>query len=427
MSYQVNPKNQNELKRKIKEKVKEAKDNNQTRTIKHNRQDYELTRIRIDRDWLYYNIQNDRTLTDIEEFIGSNGLSEDYFNEENSFNHEQQTNYHSIISSYVKTQMVKTFQRTLDQRDEIYITHEGLVANGNTRLACFRENDLFKDVYCLVFSSDFGDWDFIREIVDMQDNEIDISTDYPWHARAKRIQKNKASGTDIETIRKRMRYKKTTEVEEKLRMLELAEEFVKKDFPGFSKLSDVSKLGSDEGLQVFTTFAKGRFKKKYDQLDPNIKTKIANICFDIIGTGNKGAYSSIHLAVQNAWSELSIVAQQKQFEAIETPDIISGQSPQTQPPDSDSYEIDPYKDKSDEEKKDYTEKFLGEVYVIQSQKDHETKKDAYKTQLKALLSKLTDINRLLLEPGINIDNLDEILSNFDQEIENARRKIDSLR
>lgn len=142
MSYQVNPKNQNELKRKIQEKVKEAKDNNQTRTIKHNRQDYELTRIRIDRDWLYYNIQNDRTLTDIEEFIGSNGLSEDYFNEENSFNHEQQTNYHSIISSYVKTQMVKTFQRTLDQRDEIYITHEGLVANGNTRLACFRVEPL---------------------------------------------------------------------------------------------------------------------------------------------------------------------------------------------------------------------------------------------------------------------------------------------
>ncbi|MDC1301093.1 hypothetical protein N8Z14_04770, partial [Gammaproteobacteria bacterium] len=71
MGEAANPKNQNELKLEIEKKVK---DSSQTKTIKHNREDYEFTVISINRDWLYFNIQNDRTLSAIEEHIKENHL-----------------------------------------------------------------------------------------------------------------------------------------------------------------------------------------------------------------------------------------------------------------------------------------------------------------------------------------------------------------
>ena len=52
------------------------------------------------------------------------------------------------------------------------------------------ERNLFNQVIVLFFHQISGDWDLIREIVDDQDNAPDIKTDYPWHARAKRMVKH---------------------------------------------------------------------------------------------------------------------------------------------------------------------------------------------------------------------------------------------
>ena len=100
MSGEANPKNQNELKLEIEKKVKDAKADKQTKTISHNRESYEFTVISINRDWLYFNIQNDRTLSAIEEFIKEKKLDDDYFSEKNTFNLEQQKklpNHHPRI------------------------------------------------------------------------------------------------------------------------------------------------------------------------------------------------------------------------------------------------------------------------------------------------------------------------------------------
>ena len=68
---------------------------------------------------------------------------------------------------------------------------------------------------CLVFPNDkSGDWDFIRQFVDLQDNSEDFSSDYPWYARAERIQKNiehqidilGLSEPDYDDIAERMQY-----------------------------------------------------------------------------------------------------------------------------------------------------------------------------------------------------------------------------
>ena len=42
--------------------------------------------------------------------------------------------------------MAKILKATNDQRDPLYVTYEGIMANGNTRLSCFRENGYFEEI-----------------------------------------------------------------------------------------------------------------------------------------------------------------------------------------------------------------------------------------------------------------------------------------
>lgn len=426
MSGEANPKNQNELKLEIEKKVKDAKADKQTKTIRHNRESYEFTVISINRDWLYFNIQNDRTLSAIEEFIKEKKLDDEYFSEKNTFNLEQQRNYQTIIQEFVPSEMEKVFHKTLDQRDPIYLTPEGIVANGNTRLACWRKEDLFNQVNCLVFPSDFsGDWDLIREIVDDQDNAPDIKTDYPWHARAKRIVKNLENGKTYDEIAEKMQYNNMAEARTHHNMLKLAEEFLEKGYEGFSKLSDLNKIGSGAGLQVFQTFAKSRFANINDRLDTKIKDKLSAHCFECIGTGNQGEFSSLHLAVQNIWSPDVIKRELKLLgDSPEVPDILGGEE---SPSDGGDYDSNPFKDSDDGVKRKKTHNdFLDDVVIIKERKSDQAKRDQYKKGLKALVDKVNNLNRLSISDDMNKEGIDEIFDNMLKAIEEGRKKISEL-
>ena len=168
----------------------------------------------MNRDDLYYNLENDRTLTSTEEFIADKGLDNTYFDRENFTLKQAQQDYHSIISEFIPKQMTRILNETKDQRDPVYITRQGIMANGNTRLACFRNLglDCYETIDCLVFPEELTDnWDFIRRFVDLADNAEDFSSSYPWHARAKRIEKNiqemGLDEPDFKTIASRMQYK----------------------------------------------------------------------------------------------------------------------------------------------------------------------------------------------------------------------------
>ena len=426
MSGEANPKNQNELKLEIEKKVKDAKADKQTKTIRHNRESYEFTIISINRDWLYFNIQNDRTLSAIEEFIKEKKLDDDYFSEKNTFNLEQQRNYQTIIQEFVPGEMVKVFQKTLDQRDPIYLTPEGIVANGNTRLACWRKEELFNQVNCLVFPSDFsGDWDLIREIVDGQDNAPDIKTDYPWHARAKRIVKNRENGKTYDEIAEKMQYANMAEAETHHNMLKLAEEFLDKGYEGFSKLSDLNKIGAGAGLQVFGTFAKSRFAKKYDRLDTKIKDKLSAYCFECIGTGNQGNFASLHLAVQNIWSPDLIQRELKLLEdSAVVPDILGGED---SPSDGGDYDSNPFKDIDDKDKREkICDDFLDEAIIFKERKSDQAKRDQYKNGLKKLTDKLQNLNRLSISDDMNREGINEIFDDMLKAVEEGRKKISEL-
>jgi hypothetical protein len=424
MSEVANPKNQNELRLEIEKKVK---DSSQTKTIKHNRESYEFTVISINRDWLYFNIQNDRTLSAIEEHIKENHLDDEYFSEKNTFNLEQQRTYQNIIKEFVSSEMKRVFRKTEDQRDPIYITPEGIVANGNTRLACWREENLFNLVDCLVFPSDFsGDWDLIREIVDDQDNAPDIKTDYPWHARAKRIVKNLENGKSYDQIAEKMQYNSQAEAKIHHNMLKLAEEFLGKGYEGFSKLSDLNKIGSGAGLQVFQTFAKLRFSASNERLDTKIKEKLSGLCFEYIGTGNQGDFGSLHLAVQHTWSP-DIIKRELQLlrEASEVPDILGGEE---SPTDGIDYDSNPFKgtEKDKIKRKKITDDFLDEVVIIKERKSDQAKRNEYKNGLKTLVDKLKNFNRLSISDDMNNEGIDEIFDDMLEAIEEGRKKISEL-
>ena len=234
MNYEVNPMVQNELREKIKEKADAAVKRGDVKTLMHNKQKYVFPRVKLRKDWLYYNLQNDRTLTKAREFCEENDKGLDYFAEENFFNIQQQKDYHKIISGFVPASMVKILKATNDQRDPLYVTYEGIMANGNTRLSCFRENGFFEEIDCLIFPEDFSsDWNFIRQFVDKQDNAEDFSTDYPWYARAERIEKNieemDLDEPDYKTIANNMQYKDAKEARLHHDMLELARRFIENE------------------------------------------------------------------------------------------------------------------------------------------------------------------------------------------------------
>lgn len=431
MEYKVEPKAQNELKQAIAEKVQEAVSSGQTKSLMHKRQSYEFTRIKIDSKWLYYNLQNDRTLTKTREFVEENNKPDDYFSEQNFFNIEQQNDYHGIIKEFVSTDMVKILEKTNDQRDPLYITSEGIMANGNTRLCCFRENDFFRDVDCLVFPDDkSGDWDFIRQFVDLQDNAEDFSSDYPWYARAERIEKNiermNLSEADYEEISERMQYSGKTDAELNHDMLKLANQFKDLGYDKFNKLSDLDQLGSDSGLQVFTTLAKCRKSNK--KLVTDIKDKLTTYSFEAISEKNLGKFKSLHVAVLNIWSKPNVSQEQRNWDAqSSSPNLLGGEVIEADNDPSITYDSNPLQNKNKEERKESTSNYLDQVFIIKERATMDSMQESYKKGLKEILSKWNNLNTLSLDPDTNTDGLDEVFDGIENMLNDSRSRVDQLK
>lgn len=433
MTYKVEPKAQNELKQAIAQKVQEAISNGQVKLLMHRRNSYEFARIKIDSKWLYYNLQNDRTLTKTREFIEDNDKPLDYFSERNFFNIEQQNDYHHIIKEFVSSDMVKILNKTNDQRDPLYITSEGIMANGNTRLCCFRENDLFRDIECLVFPDDkSGDWDFIRQFVDLQDNAEDFSSDYPWYARAERIEKNievmNLPEPDYDEIAERMQYSGKKDAELNHDMLKLAKNFTDSGFEAFKKLSDLDQLGPDSGLQVFTTLARLRLSNQ--NLITDIKDKLTSVSFNLISMKGKnlGNFKSLHLAVSNIWSKPNIAHEQRAWDAqSSSPNYLGGEKIDLDNDPSTKYDSIPLQNKNKEERIEYTDDYLEQVFIIKERSAMASLQESYKKGLKEILSKWNNLNNLSLDPDTNTENLDEIFDDIEKILNDSRSRVNQLR
>ena len=441
MTYKVEPKAQNELKQAIAEKVQEAISNGKIKTLMHKRQGFKFAEIMIDSKWLFYNLQNDRTLTATREFIEENNKPKDYFDYHNFFNIEQQNDYHEIIRKFIpkgnsqKKGMAEILKNTNDQRDPLYITSEGIVANGNTRLCCFREEGFFRDVECLVFPNDkSGDWDFIRQFVDLQDNSEDFSSDYPWYARAERIQKNiehqidilGLSEPDYDDIAERMQYSGKKDAQLNHNMLKLANQFKDSGYDKFNKLSDLDQLGSDSGLQVFTTLAKLRTSNK--NLVTDIKDKLTTLSFEAISEQNLGKFKSLHLAISNIWSKPNVSQEQRNWDAqTSSPNLLGGETIEADNDPSITYDSNPLQNKNKEERKEFTSNYLDQVFIIKERATMDSMQESYKKGLKEILSKWNNLNTLSLDPDTNTEGLDEVFNDIENILNDSRSRVDQLK
>jgi hypothetical protein len=431
MSYIVKPKVPNELKKSIQQKVADAKSSGQVKNLMHDKTIYHFPRIIIKRDDLYYNLANDRTLTKTREFVKEQLVDDDFFAQENFFDLQAQREYHKIISTFIPPVMPKVLRKTNDQRDPLFITENGIMANGNTRLSCFRNEDMFSEVECYVFPSDYSDdWEFIRQFVDLQDNAEDFSSTYPWYARAERIQMNidamNLSEPNYIAIHKKMQYRDAKEAELHHSMLKLANEFVNLGrYPKYSKLSDLDSLGSDAGLQVFFTLASTM--RSNNKVDYDIKEKTKKVSFEIIGTGNQGNFASQHLAVSNIWSKNSMLEEARALNKSQsaTPNLMGGQDI-NENKSSDSYKSDIFEGKNIDDSAEILTKHLDKVELIKEIATSSSMRDSYLKGLRQQLSKLNNLNVHSLKPDSNLENIDEVFKDFEELLQSAKDKINSF-
>ena len=432
-NYKVNPMAPGQLSQLIAEKVDEAKKNNQTHEMTHDlTKKIEFVQIKMRKDHLYYNVQNDRTLIAVKEFIEDNGKDKDYFSISNSFNLEQQDNYHKIIHGFISKTMVEEFNRHKDQRFPVYITSEGILANGNTRMSCWREMDIFDEIDCRVFPAEFSsDWDLMREIVDEQDNAIDIKQEYKWYARAERMAMNIEAWPKAKTptgkinfahIAQKMKYRTSSEAENNFKMYQLAQEFIAtKNFPNYKKVSDLDALGSDSGKQAFETLAKSR-KTKETKIHDDILERITRTCFEIMGTDNAGTYKSKHLAIQDQWKNGNILRLQKILDQSgDKPiDILGGEKKEKE--DAKKFESKPYHGKESDDRKKVLEDELKDTKIaIEIEKDKGTKQ-LFKKKVHKTINQLGD-TAFVLDDTSDLAGIDDLFTLLDDAVDKLKNKV----
>ena len=433
--YKCKPKPQNEIENIIADACTKARSNDQIKTLMHNGAPYQFERIIMNRDDLYYNLENDRTLTSTEEFIADKGLDNTYFDRENFTLKQAQQDYHSIISEFIPKQMTRILNETKDQRDPVYITRQGIMANGNTRLACFRNLglDCYETIDCLVFPEELTDnWDFIRRFVDLADNAEDFSSSYPWHARAKRIEKNiqemGLDEPDFKTIASRMQYKDAKEAEMHHHMLSLANEFISNPrYTKFNRLSDLAELGDEHGLQVFNTLGLNHQKN----IDQKVKTKLKISSFETISKSELGSFDSRHRALQALWAKNNVQAEIQKLQTRSSPPVnrLGGQQPAGTGATSSEpkYEIDPFKGKSESEIQAEHKKILEEAAIRKEAAAAKNKQDIFKLGLNSVQSKLKTITNLSLDDSSNLDGVESILLEITNQLNETSAKIQSIK
>lgn len=426
MNYKVSPKVPSELKKSIQEKVEEAKRNKQIKNLKHKGESFEFYRVTLDRDWLYYNLENDRTLTKTREFVELNNLDSEYFSKENFFNHNAQRDYHSIIEKFVPDDMIRVLKETNDQRDPLYVTENGVIANGNTRLSCFRKIGIFQQVECLVFKDDYSDdWGFIRQFVDLQDNAIDFSSDYPWYARAERIEKNisQIGEADYKKIAETMQYKDQKDAEVNHMALKQARAFIDTGlYPKYNKLSDLDKLStSGSGFQAFNTLAKAVIKYDKD-IDLQVTEKLKNLSFSTLGTDDHDGFPSAHKAIEFIWSKANILREQKKIDSP-PPNILGGQKSN----DKSDYVSKLYEGMDVEEISASHAEHMKDVRLVKETATNQSMRNSYQNGIRQVLSKWRDLNNLSLNSDSNLDSIEDILNDLDEILKNTKKSVKSLK
>lgn len=198
----------------------------------------ELPVIRIDISVPIYRMENFRTFTDQTEYAVREGKPADFFRTGQE-NESVQQLQHEILAKLAKVGRSESVVPIIDvlkkerQREEILITHSGVVVNGNRRLAAMRE--LFAES-----PSDYSDFSHINcavlpedatpaEIVDIEaalQAKPETKLDYDWIGECQLINRLLDLGRKPEEIAERLNRRKK-DVENMLQALAEANLYLK--------------------------------------------------------------------------------------------------------------------------------------------------------------------------------------------------------
>ncbi|MBI86446.1 MAG: hypothetical protein CMG63_00050 [Candidatus Marinimicrobia bacterium] len=433
----------------ISDKVEEAIKNGTTKDIAHRTQRHSFPQIKVDRSLLLYNLENDRTLIATEEYIKANpGTDEEMFSNKNAGNFEYQNLYHRIIFKFIPDDMFKILHEKKFQRDPLFITSSGIVANGNTRLACMREfaeietDEAYRDLTCLVVPDDkANDWTWIRSLVDELDNAVDFKSEYPWFSRARRFEKNcleqnipveEILGTDhdeeLTRISKKMEYKNLKESKIRYQMLVLAREFVEGGWAlikegkavTYEKLSDLSEIGASYGTQAFETLAKKYF---HTDAETVVLDHLKEDSFVVIAKKKNlpHDFSSVHRAIEGIWVDRLVEIKKAEFSEIEDGFESESSSQNINTDAQTSF------DRSDMGViNQRTKDILGPAYKVKIERQLEGKREAFQNKLRDIKDDVKFTRERILSDESDLEDAEKLLEELLKEISLTKDKVANI-
>ena len=125
----------------IQEKIKVLiNDSNNKGIIKTNSTEYNYVEIKLNKNFLFYRLDNGRTTSQQKKYIHSNNKDFDFFDNNYIYDNQVQNAQHKILYELAKEQ--KGFIEQLKnspQNEAFTINKDGTVINGNRRLSAYRE------------------------------------------------------------------------------------------------------------------------------------------------------------------------------------------------------------------------------------------------------------------------------------------------
>lgn len=222
----------------------------------------QLPLIQVPIDLLVYRMENYRTFTDQSDYIRTENKSTDFFSNGQESEHAQQTQHQLLYRLALKSKAdsvvaVSQVLETEGQREPLLITSNGVVVNGNRRLAALRElyakeskYSHFSHIDVLVLPADST----IEEIVDIEANlqaTPETKLDYDWIGEAQLISRLLMLGRTHEQIAKQL-HRKEKDIRYAIQSLAEADLYLK-EAPGTTgSYSDIR----EDARQLFSDLPK---------------------------------------------------------------------------------------------------------------------------------------------------------------------------
>jgi hypothetical protein len=232
---------------------------------------------RVPIDILRYRLENGRTLAAQEAYIYKEGLSEEFFEDDESI--EAQQAQHSILKKMLKTPRdLKSYFKDSEQDYPLILTRLGFVVNGNRRLCTFREllledeRKYSKYKYVDVVFLPHVDEEDIDQLEAELQLDKDIKAPYNWISEAYMLRRRHVKyGRSFASLADTFK-SSDKEIQYKLDLLTYVDQYLE----SIGAPKQYEKVMSDE--YAFKQFKKNRDKLKGDEK----KELFTSLTFSII-------------------------------------------------------------------------------------------------------------------------------------------------